>query len=75
MNRYGHNDHLNEEQAKKIVKEVITNNKSGEFYINNIYLDLQRATINLRYIEDPQSIHTNILSRKDEMKCIDEKIK
>ncbi|GAG78629.1 unnamed protein product, partial [marine sediment metagenome] len=74
MNRLGFNDHLNVDQAKKIVKEVIKNNKSGEFFISssNFYLVLQRTAINLGYIEDPQSIHTNILSRNDEIKCIDE---
>lgn len=74
MNRYGYSDHLNADQAKNIVKEVIKNSKSGEFFISsdNFYLYLQRTAINLGYIEDPHSMHTNILSRDDEMKCIDE---
>jgi len=74
MNRHGFNDHLNMDQAKNIVKEVIKNSKSGEFFISsgNFYLVLQRTAINLGYIEDPQSMHTNILSRNDEIKCIDE---
>jgi len=74
MNRHGFSDHLNVDQAKNIVKEVIKNSKSGEFFISssNFYLTLQRTAINLGYIDDPQSIHTNILSRNDEIKCIDE---
>jgi hypothetical protein len=74
MSRHGFNDHLNIDQAKKIVKEVIKNSKSGEFFISsgNFYLTLQRTAINLGYIEDPHSIHVNILSRNDEIKCIDE---
>ncbi len=74
MNRHGFSDHLNVDQAKKIVKEILKKSKSGEFLVSssNFYLVLQRAAINLGYIEDPQSIHTNILSRNDEIKCIDE---
>ena len=74
MSRHGFSDHLNVDQAKNIVKELIKNSKSGEFFISsgNFYLSLQRTAINLGYIEDPQSIHTNILSRNDEIKCIDE---
>lgn len=74
MNRHGFSDHLNVDQAKNIVKEVVKNSKSGEFYISssNFYLILQRRAIKLGYIEDPKSIHANILSRNDEIKCIDE---
>lgn len=73
MNGYGRNDHLNLDQAKNIIKEIIKNSKSGEFSISgDIYLYLQQTAIKLGYIEDPQSMHTSILSRNDEMKCIDE---
>ena len=74
MNRHGYSDHLNVDQAKNIVKELIKNSKSGDFFISssNFYLSLQRMAINLGYIEDPQSMHANVLSRNDEMKCIDE---
>lgn len=74
MSRYGFSDHLNMDQAKKIVKDIIKNSKSGEFFISssNFYLVLQRTAIKLGYIENPHSIHTDILSRNDELKCIDE---
>ncbi len=74
MSRHGFSDHLSVDQAKNIVKEMLKKSKTGEVFISqsNLYPALQRIAINLGYIEDPQSIHTNILSRNDEIKCIDE---
>ena len=37
MNRHGYSDHLNVDQAKNIVKELIKNSKSGEFFISSYY--------------------------------------
>jgi len=48
MSRHGFSDHLNGDQVKNIVKEVIKNSKSGEFFISssNFYLVLKHLIKN-----------------------------
>lgn len=70
MNR---EDCLNRDQAKRIVEKIIENSKSGIIFFgtNNFYSTLQFTAKKLGYI-DLKSMHDNVLTKNDELKCYEE---
>jgi len=70
MNR---RDNLSRDQAKKIVEEIVGNSKMGDIFIGtgNFYSNIQYTANRLGYI-DLKSMHDNVLSKNDELKCYEE---